>query len=75
MYDPVVEECRHNSDIDLQCDIDVTGIGRNVNLQTDIQTTCDGEEGEFFYYYYYLRMINGNSKNFIHHTLDVRVIN
>jgi hypothetical protein len=47
MYDPVVEDCRHNSNIDLQYDIDVTRIGLYVNLRTDIQTTRDGEEGVF----------------------------
>jgi hypothetical protein len=42
MYGHVVEECRHNSSIDLQNDIDVTRIGPYVNLQTDILTMFDG---------------------------------
>lgn len=48
MSDPVIEKCRHNSNADLQYDIDVTGIGSYVNLQTDVQTTHDREEGGIF---------------------------
>jgi hypothetical protein len=51
MSDPVIEKCRHNSNVDLQCVIDVTSIGPYVNLQTDIRTTHDVEEGVFLLLY------------------------
>lgn len=70
MSDPVCEEYRHNSNVDLQYDIDVTNIGKSPDRRPN-NAWCRGRS----IFYYYVRMINANSKNIIHHTLDGGVMN